>query len=422
MHRCLACRRAARVFRPVAARALLVAVAAGLASAAPQPRTDINPGLLYWQAFAALPRLNDADRTTLDRFAEQLSAWSNGSAPTDAVVAPPNAQALVGRYTRSMELLQRARESITPCDWGADPTDGPDMLVPDTRGVRELTKVAVLQAALQLDLGRADESVDTLLADLTLARNFAKDGTLVSVLVQQGAEGLFVDYMAARLGRYPVSAIARLRQGLTQLPPRVTVMSSVALERNFSRWMVDQVNWQVQRQGGEGSKAYAASRDVFLDLFGPQKPAGEKAITALDQATGGTVEGLRRLLDDLDSWFDRAQRLASAGPDTVKQATAEFAQRLENSSNPIASAVIPNIGRARTRELANVSRWAMLEAGLAQATGGAAAFVAVVDPLSGISFRAKSVDRTAVEFRSQTNLGPELSPVLRTLRAQTQGR
>jgi hypothetical protein len=383
-----------------------------------QARTNINPGLLYWQAFGALPRSDDAIRKELDEFIEQLAKWSSGLAASEPVELPVGASSLVIRYGRSLRLLQKARLSTAPCDWGADPADGPNMLVPDTRGLRELMKVSLLKAAVQLGSSSADESVDTLLACLTLARQFARDGTLVSVMLQQSAEGQFVDYIGSRLGRYPISAVARLRDGLSQIPPRVPVLTGVESESNFQRWMKDQIDTLVASNQGHRQKAYGDSRRILVDLF-----ADDARLTAtLDTSSGGTTDGLYRLLTDLGSFYEEASMLALAGPNTVGQAGAAFDKRVDASSNPIALAMIPNISRARKKELTHLSRWAMMEGSLTQSIDGDAALLTVRDPLSDKAFSLKSLDNGVVELRSQSNLGSDLNPVLRVLRVPAPSR
>ena len=389
---------------------------ASIKSATLVPRTNINPGLLYWQAFGAMPKLEEAERKKLDEFTDQLTSWSRGSSVSWDVKLPIDADAFLKRYDRTLRLLHQARLSTTPCDWGADLADGPEMLVPNTRGLRELTKVSLLKAAVQLQSGSFDESVDTLLSCVTLARQFAKDGTLVSVMLQQGVEGQFVDYLGAELGRYPAAAIVRLQQGLTRLPPRVPVLLGVESERNFQRWMLGQVDQQVEHWAGNGTKAYTASRDIVIDLFGGDSPHDKEAVTALDTASGGNVEGLRSLLNDLSSFYDEAQSLAVAGPDSVSQAAAALAKHVETSTNPIPRMVIANFGRARIRELSNLSRWAMMEASMAGASGGDAAVPAISDPLSREPFQVTNLQQGVMELHSRTNLGADMNPVLRVLK------
>ena len=363
-----------------------------------------------------MPKLEETDRKKLDEFTDQLTSWSRSSSVSWAVKLPRDGDSLLKRYDRPLRLLHQARLSRTPCDWGADLADGPEMLVPDTRGLRELTKVSLLKAAVQLQAGSFDESVDTLLSCVTLARQFAKDGTLVSVMLQQAVEGQFVDYLGAELGRYPAAAIGRLQQGLTRLPTRVPVLLGVESERNFQRWMLGQVDRLVEHWPGDSGKAYSGSRDIVIELFGGDSPHDKEAVTALDTASGGSVEGLRSLLHDLGSFYDEAQTLAVAGPDSVNQAAAALEQHVETSTNPIARMVIANFGRARIRELSNLSRWAMMRASVAEVSGDDSALLANGDPLSKEPFQVTTLQQGVVELRSRTNLGADMNPVLRVLK------
>ena len=382
----------------------------------------MNPGLLYWQAFGALPKLEEGDRKKLDEFSDQVSSWSSGFSVGWAVTLPPESDVLLKRYNRSLRLLQQARLSTTPCDWGADFADGPEMLVPDTRGLRELTKVSLLQAAVQLQAKSYDESVDTLLSCLALVRQSAKDGTLISVMLQQILEAKFVDYLGAELGRYPASAIVRLQQGLTQLPPRAPVLLAVEGERNFQRWALGQIDRQVEKWSGDDGKAYRASRDVVIELFGGDPPHDKQAVTAVDAASGSSVRGLRNLLNDLGAFYDEGRTVALAGPDSVSEAATALEQHVETSSNPIARMLIPNFGRARTRELSHLSRWAMMEASVAEVSGGQAAFLEINDPLAQAPFQVITLEQGVVELRSRTNLGNDFNPVLRVMKKPESGQ
>ena len=90
---------------------------AATTSATLPPRTNINPGLLYWQAFGAMPKLEEADRKRLDEFTDQLTSWSRSSSVSWAVKLPRDSDSLLKRYDRSLRLLHQARLSTTPCDW-----------------------------------------------------------------------------------------------------------------------------------------------------------------------------------------------------------------------------------------------------------------------------------------------------------------
>src|SRR5262245_22650536 len=84
--------------------------------AASSYRTDINPALLYWQAFNQLPELSPEERQLFDR---------RQFAPTDEQYA-----ALVRRYDTVFRLVRRGVNAKPPADWGVDLGDGPGTLLP----------------------------------------------------------------------------------------------------------------------------------------------------------------------------------------------------------------------------------------------------------------------------------------------------
>ena len=69
------------------------------------PRTNINPGLLYWQAFEALPRSDAAIQKELNEFAEQLTRWSSASAVAETVEVPVDASFHGGAFDHATHLF-----------------------------------------------------------------------------------------------------------------------------------------------------------------------------------------------------------------------------------------------------------------------------------------------------------------------------
>src|SRR5437763_6135435 len=81
-------------------------------------RTDVNPALLYYQAFLVAPDMSEAD---LD-FLANNNLW----------VQPLSKKfgEFVGRYDSEFKLLRLAAGSSVPCDWGIDFSPGPATLLP----------------------------------------------------------------------------------------------------------------------------------------------------------------------------------------------------------------------------------------------------------------------------------------------------
>src|SRR5438045_7400232 len=90
----------------------------GRLSAAEAFRTDINPALLYWQAFAVIPDLSADDQKYLFD-----TEWR--TRPMDE-----RAGQLALRFDATFRFLRQAAASKPPCDWGIDMSEGPYALLP----------------------------------------------------------------------------------------------------------------------------------------------------------------------------------------------------------------------------------------------------------------------------------------------------
>lgn len=130
-------------------------------SAAETFRTDINPGLLYWQAFAVLPDLPSEDQKHLFE-----SDWRHG--PLDA-----RAGQLALRFDPTFRLLRQASVSTVGCDWGIDLSEGPRVLLPHLAKAKRCAPAAALRARWFVQQHRQDAARDDLVAAFVLGRNLS---------------------------------------------------------------------------------------------------------------------------------------------------------------------------------------------------------------------------------------------------------
>ena len=94
------------------------------------------------------------------------------------------------------------------------------------------------------------------------------------------------------------------------------------------------------------------------------------------------------------------EKVAAAPYDQVAQRTEEFAAIKESSTNLLATYLIPNVTRARSKELEAIARLAMLQAAIAYKTGGDAAFRRIQDPFGEGPFERNGGD-DRFELRSK---------------------
>ena len=135
---------------------------AASAAAEPDFRTDINPALLYFQAYQNMPQLSESDSKHL------FDSWTGGASPNQI---DDHARDLLKQFDNSFKGLRRARFAKPPCDWGYDLSDGPEALLPGLAPAKRLAQAARLRAMAALDENDFEAALDDLQSAFVLGRN-----------------------------------------------------------------------------------------------------------------------------------------------------------------------------------------------------------------------------------------------------------
>jgi hypothetical protein len=131
---------------------ILLVVGAALSAQGDAARTDINPALLYYQAFEVRPNLEPADNTYL------LNNDWRGQKLTERFGE------LVAKYDAQSALIRQAARCTVSCDWGIDMSAGPATLLPHLARAKAVAQTARLRALWALQQGRPADACDDLLA------------------------------------------------------------------------------------------------------------------------------------------------------------------------------------------------------------------------------------------------------------------
>jgi hypothetical protein len=110
-----------KIMKPICL-SLLVLTGTLLGARGERFRTDINPALLYYQAFLVAPEaISEADRNylTSKKGREQK--------------LPERFGAIVAGYDNQFRLVRQAACATVPCDWGLDVSAGPNTPDRETR-------------------------------------------------------------------------------------------------------------------------------------------------------------------------------------------------------------------------------------------------------------------------------------------------
>ena len=332
-------------------------------------RTDINPALLYYQAFTVVPDLERADRDYL----WGTNNWWRGQNLT------PRFGEIMAKYDAQFRLVRQAAHATVPCDWGIDRSAGPATLLPQLARAKAVAQTARLRAMWALQQGRSADACEDLLASLVLARNLLRDGTMISVLVQLAIEIIVCNTIAEDFGEFPPEALQQLVAGLDAPPARGTAAAAVLNDKaSYGDWASRKI-LELQRENpGNDAKVMEGIRQR-LGLAEPM--AGERDIwVRLSQAAGGTSDGLLKLLQERARIYEQVAGFMALPYQEYESRVEAFRREVEKSSNFFVTNAVPGFFKARANEFRIQVTLAMVRAAVEYRLHGAQGLQSVADP------------------------------------------
>jgi len=244
----------------------------------------------------------------------------------------------------------------TPCDWGSDIADGPHAFTPNFIKVRTAAYAAALRARVALSDGKQTQARDELLAVSALGRNAAAGSSLVGTMIQAAVDMKILDFINAHFGELNPQTRAELSAGLNGRPLRHTVADAMANEQaGFNDWLIEKLESFGTRERDE-AKVLENFWVLMTETFKSEPDLADRII----EAAGGTSEGIIRYIKAVEPHYARSLAIARASASDIKRQTAEFEKAINATTNLLARVVIPNIGKARAKELQFEERLARL--------------------------------------------------------------
>jgi hypothetical protein len=340
----------------------------GHASADAGPDLSRNAALKYWQAFAQLPKLTDAEQNKL--FADDLTM------PLDA-----HARELVTKTDYALRMMYQGA-AAPRCDWGIDWEEGGmEVLLPQLRAAKVLSVLACLRARLRFEEGHNADAVADLVAAIAMGRHASLDGSFIGVLVGYSIEARVGEVIALYLPGLSAETIEGLKKRLDALPPGSD--PALALRNNGENIL----NWFVHKV------KQAKDPDRLLAVLGPllgerQGKGGDAAAEAraFFQECGGTTAGVVRRAEEVrPAYALLATKLDLPLDQFEVEADREAKKR---AGNPVFKLFFPRqelIAMRRARARAEVRR-ALLQAAIAVKVDGRDALKQHPDPVVGGPF------------------------------------
>ena len=374
-------------------------------------RTDINPALLYYQAFLVVPEpMSNAD--------EEYS-WSKAGREQKL---PERFGPILAGYDNEFNLVREAAQQKVPCDWGIDLSPGPATPLPHLALVKAVAVASRPRVMWDLQHGDQIGARDDLLAAFVLGRNASRDGTLIGALVQQAVEALECATVAGNFGQFSPETLKQLVDGFDAAPARGTVAAAMMSEKLLGPdWLADKIRKLQRENPGNDTKVMEG---IHTDLercgfdFEFHGERGEKQDTNVWQriviASGGTSDGLLKLVRDLEPLYPRLASIMALPQPEFEVQMQKFDAEIQKSQNPLVPVIFPNpllsVGGPRRREFRSQAWLAMVRAAVEYKLHGESGLKSVMDPFGNgpfafQRFMFEGVDRGFELKSAYTGLG-----------------
>ncbi len=333
------------------------------------PRTDLNPAVLYLQAFGQYPALSDVR--------------DKGLLAEPPTLSQVDGEERTARFDAMFKLIRRASRMNEPCDWGTDPADGPAAIGPNLVSVRRSYQAVQARAHYALGAGRDRDAAEDLGAVLVLGRNVGREGALMPTMLGLALESAVVKFVADNFARFSPASLRLLQEQIGRAPARPSIKQAMVAEQGlYLQWFVDRLEQIQSAPPSEAGRAMELARTMLSGALDEKVKDVDRMI---DEAHG-SVAGLLEYFRQLEPLYRHAGRLAVASPEALERETAAFQQAVAGHSNQLARVAMPNVGKARRSELELVADAAMLRAALALRLDGEPAFRKIQDPFGSGPF------------------------------------
>ncbi|MGZ8940307.1 MAG: hypothetical protein ACXW32_13960 [Limisphaerales bacterium] len=368
---------------------ILAAVTLELVAAEVDFRTDINPALLYFQAYQNMPQFSEDETAHLF---DHPGAWPEG--------IDDRAIELLKKYDNAFKGLRRARFAKVACDWGYDLSDGPEALLPGLAPAKRLSQAARYRAMAALDADDFDAMRDDLAAVFVLGRNLSTDRILISALVQIAVENILTSVVMENYYRLSADQLDQLVAAFDSAPPRGTIAQTIPMEDSaFYQYIRRKVEGMIAQSNGNTEHFWeqfeAFWNPIATDVEANKGP--EPSAADARAAAHGKTDELLKLMNEMPAYYaEMARIMGLAYPEYKEQAQIFFA-RIDGSTNPFIQQFFRVFKNVRPKEFSAMVRMQMVRAAAAYKLGGMETLKAVEDPLVGGAFEFSRVEFEGVD-------------------------
>lgn len=367
-------------------------------------RTDINPALLYWQAFAVMPDLPDPDQKYLFE--------------TDWRTRPMDERAgqLAAKYDSTFRLLRQAVVAKVPCDWGIDMTQGPYALLPHLAKAKRCAQAATLRGRWAVQNNRQEAAREDLAAAFVMGRNLARDQVLISALVQIAIESILTGHVTQQWAVLRTETIGALLNDFDHAPARRTMAECMRTEKAaLYEWLLHKVESIRAEYPNNEQAALTVIASMLSDIASEDSQKRSTLGADVLEATGHSVARLVASVQELAPFYDELEKVMALPYAEFQPALDNVNSRVAAHPNLILHEFFPAVLKVRLKEFRVIARFALLRAAYQRRLDPVGGLARVTDPFGSgpfeySRFKLEGVDRG---FKLQSELRvPDFNEVL----------
>ncbi len=320
-----------------------------------------NAALIYWQAFAQLPKLPEAELEKINR---------------DCLTMPidDHARELVARADYALQMMHYGAAQAQ-CDWGIAYEAGIGTRLPQAQASRELSALACLRARIRFAEGRNTEALGDLVDCMMLARQISVKSVSIMVLVGYSLEARASQVLAAGMSGLSPEQLKNLQKRLDTLPPGGSPVNALPFEEKSFEISV----FRPIQKVNDKEELLKLLSQVFINE-GHGSGDREKASKFLEEC-GGNSAGILAKARDFHESYSKMEQMVRLPMDRCMEAWEQEVKLQAN--NPIFKAFAGLVPVLRWRQLQAETRMALLAAAIAVKVDGKDALKNRKDPLNG---------------------------------------
>ncbi len=361
-------------------------------------RTDINPALLYYQAFLVAPKGEDYSQYLT------TNTWDYGQQ------LPLQFGSAVSNFNAELDFVREAAQQTVVCDWGVDfNRHGADTLLPYLGMAKRAVVDSEFQTMWDLQNGDEAEARDDLVADLTLGRNASTTRVLIAALVEMAVENVVCGRFAENFHQFSPETLGQIASGFEDAPPRGTVAECVSTERIINQRTLSRFE-DIQKQYARDNEGAMGALHRLFFYYSSDK------WEQLTNGTGNTIAEAIQQVRDLEPYYSRFETLMALPYKEYREQLPSYESQFQQSGNAFISLGFPPWKAARMREFAAEVHLAMVRAAIEYKLHGDAELNSVMDPCGNGPFTMKPFNLNGVhrgfELQSALPRGKGLESII----------